>query len=210
MAGPVIQVERCSRHPEEVVFIPVLLSSIPCCPGTFLVFAGSDWTWTQTLVFHSGPTPAWLRTGPAKNWSSLGEMMIISNRAKPVVGKTLSCLCISPPAAGLHGRSLQILFGRDSGQKLLGKWQLVPSSLNRSFSLWYVFPSAFPFSSCTLFLRREVGLKKTSPPLPKLPLLLPRLRSVSSLLPGWLLCYKEAGTLCCQGRGDAEGARSPF
>lgn len=165
------------------------------------------------LSLHLGPTPAWLRTGPAKNWSSLGEMIVISYRAKSVVGKTSSCLwalCISLPAAGLHGRSLQILFGIDSGQQLLGKWQEVPSSLNCSFSLWYVFPPVFPFSCCTLFLRRDVGLDKTSPPLPKLLLLLPGLRSVSPLLLSWLLCYKEAGALCCQGRGGAEGARSPF
>lgn len=55
MAGPVIQVEGCSRHPGEMVVIPVLLSSILCCPGIFLVSAGSDWTWTQTpeLSFRS-------------------------------------------------------------------------------------------------------------------------------------------------------------
>lgn len=118
----------------------------------------------RDLSFHSFPDPGWLRTGPAKNRSSLGEMIVISNRAKPVVGKILSCLCslcISPPAARLHGRSLQILFGSDSRQKLLGKWWEVPSSPNCSFSLWYVFPSVLPFSSYTLFLRRDVVLKKT-------------------------------------------------
>ena len=74
--------------------------------------------------FGSGPAAAWPRTGPAKNRSAQGEMKVISNRAKPVAGKTSSCfwaLCISPPAAGLHGSSLQILFGSGSGQQQLGK-----------------------------------------------------------------------------------------
>lgn len=44
------------------------------------------------LSFHLGPTPAVLRTGPSKTWSSLGEMIVISNRAKSVMDKTSSCL----------------------------------------------------------------------------------------------------------------------
>lgn len=174
MAGPVIQVERYSRHPGRwclFLFCSPASLAAQASLWSLLVQTGPE---PRHLSFHSAPTPAWLSTEPAKNWSSLGERIVISNRAKPAVGKTSTCLCslcISLPAVGLHGRSLPILFGSDSRQKLLGKWREVPSSLNCPFSLWYVFPSVFPFSCYTLFLRRDVDLKKTSPPLPKLLLL---------------------------------------
>lgn len=92
-------------------------------------------------------------------------------------------------------------WGNDGKSLILWTIQFLSSTL---------FLLCFFSSCCPLFLRGEVGLEKASLPLPKLLLFSPWLRSASPLLQRWLSRYKEAGALCCQGRGDAEGARSPF
>lgn len=69
-----------------------------------------------------------------------------------------------------------------SGQQQQGKWQEISCSLDYAVSFWYITSPVFPFLLLPSVFKGSMGLDKTSLPLQKLLLFLPRLRSTSPLL----------------------------